>query len=224
MESLIISYSFFEPKSLHREMRTWDLYNNQDRYWYNIPALMAINSVVYPDAKIKIHISNNIKSNKYFEILEKIADNFGNIELVNLDYDYRETEPTMWRYKPLFDKESDIVLCRDIDSLPNSDEIKATYYFLNNSQYYVHTLRTHTNHVIPHTIILAGLCGYRPNKIEFLQNISFEISSGFSISVDSKSFFFSNTWMNCFESPFLEMANNSLKIGFINKKNRLANF
>ncbi len=175
MESLIISYSFFEPKSLHREMRTWDLYNNQDRYWYNIPALMAINSVVYPDTKIKIHISNNIKSNKYFEILEKIADNFDNIELVNLDYDYRETEPTMWRYKPLFDKESDIVLCRDIDSLPNSDEIKATYYFINNSQYYVHTLRTHTNHIIPHTIILAGLCGYRPNKIEFLQNINFEM-------------------------------------------------
>ena len=58
MESLIISYSFFEPKSLHREMRTWDLYNNQDRYWYNIPALMAINSVVYPDAKIKVKPSS----------------------------------------------------------------------------------------------------------------------------------------------------------------------
>ena len=173
MESLILSYCFFEPKSLHKEMRTWDLYNNQDRYWYNIPALMAVNSVVYPNAKIKIHYSKSVSENPMFEILQRISSEFTNIELVFMDYDYANTEPTMWRYKPLFDKEADVVVCRDIDSLPTSDEIRATHFFINNENYFVHTLRTHTNHVIPHTIILAGLCGFRPSKIEFISNINF---------------------------------------------------
>ena len=175
MESLIISYSFFEPKSLHREMRTWDLWNNQDRYWYNIPALMVVNSIVYPDAKIKIHLSKNIVENPLFEILDKISNKFSNVELIEMSYNYTNTEPTMWRYKPVFDKEADFVLCRDIDSIPNTDEIKSTLFFLQNQNYFVHTLRTHTNHVIPHTIILAGLCGFRPKLVYFLNNINFEM-------------------------------------------------
>ena len=126
MEKLLISYCFFTPKNLHKEMRFWDLYNTYDRYWYNIPALMAVNSIIYPNAKIKIHLSEEIKSNPLFEILDKISENMSNVELVFMPYEYTNTEPTMWRYKPLFDKESDVVLCRDIDSLPNEDEIKST--------------------------------------------------------------------------------------------------
>jgi len=136
---------------------------------------MCINSIVYPDAKIKIHISTDIKENPRFEIIEKIAESFNNIEVILMPFDYENTEPTMWRYKPLFDKESDIVLCRDIDSLPNTDEIKSTLFFLKNPQFFVHTMRTHTNHISPQTIMLAGLCGFRPKKIELLNNINFEV-------------------------------------------------
>jgi hypothetical protein len=175
MESLTISYCFFTPKSLHKELRFWDVYNTQERYWYNIPALICVNSIVYPDARIKIHLSNEIRENPLFEILQRIVDVFKNVELVFMPYEYENTEPTMWRYKPLFDKESDILLCRDIDSLPNTDEIKSTMFFLKNNQFFTHTLRTHTNHVSPQTIMLAGLCGFRPNKIEFLNNVNFEM-------------------------------------------------
>jgi hypothetical protein len=135
---------------------------------------MAVNSIIYPSAKIKIHISKEVKNHFLFEIIEKISLNFKNIEIETLDYDFSNTEPTMWRYKPIFDKQSDVVLCRDIDSLPNEDEIKATFFFLQNSNFYVQTLRTHTNHVIPATIMLAGLCGFRPKKIDFINNISFD--------------------------------------------------
>lgn len=175
METKMISYSFFEPKSIHKEMRFWDLYNNKERYWYNIPALMAINSYFYGDFNIKIHVSKNIKDNYLYEVLEKIESNYDNVEIVEMPYDYNNTEPTMWRYKPLFNKESDIVLCRDIDSLPNEDELKATYHFIENNNFYIHTLRTHTNHASYATIILAGLCGYRPKSISLLKNINFDL-------------------------------------------------
>lgn len=173
MEEIIISYCFFTPKSLHKEMRFWDLYNSYDRYWYNIPALMAVNNILYPNAKVKIHISKEIETNPLFEILSRISESM-NVELVFMPYEYINTEPTMWRYKPLFDKEADVVLCRDIDSLPNEDEIRSTLFFLKENKYKTHTLRTHTNHGSPGTIILAGLCGFRPKEIYFLNNISFD--------------------------------------------------
>ncbi len=175
MESLIISYCFFTPKSLHKEMRFWDAYNTQERYWYNLPSLICINSIVYPNAKMKIHVSSDIINHDRFELIEKMSESFDNIEIVHLPYEYENTEPTMWRYKPLFDKESDIVLCRDIDSLPNSDEIRSTLYFFDNPDFYVQTLRTHTNHIIPQTIMLAGLCGFRPKKIDFINGVNFEM-------------------------------------------------
>lgn len=155
-------------------MRFWDVYNSFERYWYNIPAVVVMNSIFYPDFIQRIHISRDIKENYLYPILETISDKFPNVEIVEMEYEYVNTEPTMWRYKPLFDKDCDIVLCRDIDSIPNQDELLATNYFIRNENYLVHTLRTHTNHTTPPTIILAGLCGFRPKLIPFIQNFNFE--------------------------------------------------
>tara|TARA_B100000683_G_scaffold277766_1_gene338719 strand:+ start:736 stop:1608 length:873 start_codon:yes stop_codon:yes gene_type:complete len=164
----IISYSFFEPKVLHRH-RDWDKFNTYDRYWYVLPALIAINSYVYPDFKIKFHISNNITQNKLYTLFEKCIAKYNlEVEIINREYD--NTEPTIWRYKPLLEKECDVLLCRDIDSLPTTDEIKSTYYFINNEKYEVSTIRSHKNHKIPQTIMLAGLCAFRPKKIDLSDN------------------------------------------------------
>ena len=173
METKVISYSLFEPKNINSHLRFWDKYNGFDRYWYNIPAVISLNSLFYPEFKQIIHISSSIKNNPLFKLLETINENFDNLEICELEYDYENTEPTLWRYKPLFDKSCDLILCRDIDSIPNQDELLATKYFISNEKYQVHTLRTHTNHTTPPTIILAGLCGYRPKFIPFIQSFNF---------------------------------------------------
>jgi len=166
----IISYSFFEPKILHKH-REWDKFNKSDRYWYIIPALIAINSLIYPDFLIKFHISKNIKDNKLFKLLEICQKEYG-IGVEVIDRDYVNTEPTIWRYKPLLDKECDILLCRDIDSLPTTDEIYSTYYFIENEKYEVGTIRSHKNHKIPQTMMLAGLCSFRPKDIKLTDNFN----------------------------------------------------
>ena len=61
------------------------------------------------------------------------------------------------------------------DSLPNESEIRATFFFLQKNQFFAHTMRTHTNHATPPTIMLAGLCGFRPKKIEFLEDVNFDM-------------------------------------------------
>jgi hypothetical protein len=155
-------------------MRFWDVYNGFERYWYNIPAAVLINSIFYPDFIQRIHISPEIKEHYLYPVIENMKKRFPNLETLEMNYEYQNTEPTLWRYKPLFDKEFGLVLCRDIDSIPNLDEINATKYFIENPQYLVHTLRTHTNHATIPTIILAGLCGFRPNDIPFIQGANFD--------------------------------------------------
>lgn len=158
----IISYSFFEPKQIYGD-RFWDKFNNKDRYWYNIPAMVILNKLIYPNFDITIHISSNVKENPLYKILSDL-EKYGYINIIEIDRDYNGTEPTLWRYKPLLDKSCDILLCRDIDSLPTTDEIRSTMYFID-SEYKVSTIRSHTNHTTPSTIILAGLCGFRPKSI-----------------------------------------------------------
>ena len=173
MERIVISYSLFTPKNLHKDIRVWDPYISDTRYWFNIPALVAINLIVYPTASIWIYMPEELIKHPLFEMLEKLSEKFDSLKLKFLSYPYKNTEPTLWRYKPVFDMLSEIVFCRDLDSVPNEMEIKATQFFIDEPKYYIQTLRTHTNHVFPITTILAGLSGYRPHKINLISNTNF---------------------------------------------------
>lgn len=174
IETLIISYCLFTPKKLNNEIRFWDPFANELRYWYNIPALVAINQIIYPKAEIWIYLSEEIKDHPLFEILMRLKESFTSLNLIFLNYTYENTEPTLWRYKTVFDCLADIIICRDLDSLPNEIEIKATNYFIENPKYYIQTLRTHTNHRFPITTILAGLSAFRPKQIDQLKGGDFE--------------------------------------------------
>ncbi|MFZ4796145.1 MAG: hypothetical protein ACOYMA_01540 [Bacteroidia bacterium] len=173
MEKVIISYSLFTPKKLHEDVRVWDPYISETRYWYNIPALIAVNLMVYPNAAIWIYLPEELIKHPLYEMLEKLSEKFEALKLKFLSYNYQNTEPTLWRYKPVFDKLSEIVLCRDLDSVPNEMEIRATQYFIEEPSFYIQTLRTHKNHIFPITTILAGLSAYRPTKISTISNLNF---------------------------------------------------
>jgi len=174
LKEQIISYSLFSPKNLHVKLRTWDPYNSNLRYWYNLPAIVAVNQIIYPDAHIVIYFSKEIKNNPLFQLLLDLSEAFTSFELFQIDLDYSNTEPTLWRFKPLFDKEAKLIISRDLDSLPNEQEIKATYYFIQNNNYAIQSIRTHTNHKWPITIILAGLSAFRPSEIGELDNLDFD--------------------------------------------------
>ncbi len=155
-------------------MRTWDLHNSNLRYWYNLPAIAAVNQIIYPDAQIVVYFSKEIKSNPLYPFLKDLSIAFNAFEIFELDLDFVNTEPTLWRFKPIFNNEANLVITRDLDSLPNEQEIKATYYFIQNQEYAIQSIRTHTNHKWPITIILAGLSAYRPSQIGEIANLDFE--------------------------------------------------
>ncbi len=156
----IFSYCLFEPKHLPPH-RTWDQWRfDNQRYWYNIPAIMIINQLIYPDYEVVFYVSKNILSNP----LSKIFDCFENIKIEVVDRDYSYTEPAIWRMMPLWERGVSIFHPRDVDSLTNENEYKFIKSF-ENSECTVGTIRSHENHHGIACRMLAGLCSFKPNLI-----------------------------------------------------------
>lgn len=163
----------FDTLNMAQRMhRDWDMYRAEtDRYWYNIPAVYVVNSLLYPDFRMELYVSEGIKQHPLFSLLLKLnkRDNFS---LYVSKQKYRNTEPTMWRMIPLWKDDCDILLCRDIDSLPTKDEYKATISFIE-SDFLIHTMRSHRQHNSPATRMLAGLCGFKKGILPHISVSSF---------------------------------------------------
>ncbi len=156
----VFSYSLFEPKHLPPH-RTWDRWKNDSaRYWYNIPTILLLNKTIYPDYEVVFYLSPNIWNNSLSEIF-KI---FGNVRTETVQRDYKLTEPAIWRMMPLWERGIEVFHARDVDSLTSDLEYKYIKIFENSSNT-VGTIRSHENHFGMPCRMLAGLCSFKPNKI-----------------------------------------------------------
>lgn len=170
----VISYCLFKTL-INQNHRDWDIYRmEQDRYWYNIPLIVMANRIAYPDFLIKIYITSNIQEDNKYSFLKRL-DEEGYIRLVLVDMEYNSIQPTLLRMIPYF-SEVDVLLCRDIDSLPKIAEINQTRTFID-SKYIIHTIRSHRQHNSLNTKVLAGLCGFKVSECKrmgYLPYSSFE--------------------------------------------------
>jgi hypothetical protein len=104
--------------------------------------LIIANSIFYQDAITVFHISRDLVSHSLYPFLENIVKAYPNFEVRPIDYSYRNTEPTLWRFIPLWAFEYVDLLSRDIDSLPYETEYQGHKSFLDSS-YIVHNIRSH---------------------------------------------------------------------------------
>lgn len=156
----IFSYSLFEPKVLppHREWDNWG--NDRQRYWFNIPTIILLNKILFPEYETVIYLSPNIIKNPLY----KIFDYFDNIRFETIEREYKLTEPAIWRMMPLWERGVSILHVRDIDSLISESEYKYIKAF-ESSEAVVGSIRSHENHWGLGCRMLAGLCSFKPNKI-----------------------------------------------------------
>ena len=174
MGKVLFSYSLFDPKSLFSEKRAHDKHNSALRYWYNLSLIPAINQILFPNSETRLYVSKSIWDNPLSEILYILAEQFESFNVLSKEEDYKTIEPTFWRFEPIFDKTYDTVFTRDIDSLPSKEEYLLSSYFLSDPNYSIQTIRSHPNHIFPITIMLAGLSGFKPKQIPFLEGSSYE--------------------------------------------------
>ncbi len=161
MSETILSYCLFEPITMHLH-RTWDKNRMEmNRYWYNIPALLIANEILYPNFDTRFYISPSVKNNPLFPILK---DTGVQVEEVELEFE-RTSEPMLWRMMPLWDDVS-CFFTRDVDSIPNREEAQCTLYF-KNSDHHIQTIRSHENHYHEQGCdMLGGLSGFKPKLIK----------------------------------------------------------
>ena len=159
--NIIISYCLFEPLVMHSH-RTWDA-NRMDpeRYWYNLPSLLIMNDILYPDFQTTFYVSHSIQYHPLFEVLRHSGVN---IEIIDKEFQ-KTSEPMLWRMFPYWDG-VDCFFTRDIDSLPNRDEVRCTLQFIENDEYHIQTIRSNENHYHEQGCdMLGGLSGFKPKHI-----------------------------------------------------------
>jgi hypothetical protein len=154
-----LSYCLF-TKLRHEPARWYDPHeHDHNRYWFNLPALIVANALCYPGYVMRIHVDPQIEQHPLFPMLAGI-ERRGLIQVVTCHHPFQHTEPTFWRLQPVWQESFDVVLCRDVDSLPTTRELQATLAFVH-SNFLMQSIRTHPAHNTGHTRVLAGLCGFR---------------------------------------------------------------
>lgn len=168
-----ISYSLFEPKKLY-DHRFWDEDRmDQKRYWFNIPALLLINHVLYPDYKSVFYMDEDTFNSDISKLMVDLLGDFS-FQMRRVSEDYSGHEPALWRLKPIWSKDCDILMSRDIDSVPNIDEYRSFRLF-EKSDHTVHTIRSHPNHYNFPCRMLMGLSAFKPKRISYdIKTYSFD--------------------------------------------------
>ena len=146
---------------MSKNVLSFVLFGNQDRYWSAIPISLISHKMAFPDFEIRIHISKEIKQHWLYPLLSELHKIYGLIRIKKIDYDYRRTQPTLWRMMPLWDKHTKYVFCRDLDSLCGLQEIEAMKLFMSND-FWIHGIRSYKLHTIN---LMAGMCGFKASEL-----------------------------------------------------------
>ena len=172
----IISYSLFENDKVFNH-RKWDMSRHEKwRYWTNIPAIVLVNHILFPEFETVFHVTPKIKEHPLYHFLQALS----NSKLITtnvIELPYENTEPSLWRFEPLFNRKAEIVLSRDIDSLICTSEYLAIQQFLQDPTSNFSTIRSHTNHRYESTKLLAGLTAFKVKEFELESFENFYLKS-----------------------------------------------
>lgn len=156
----IISYCFFLPEVMAKNRKLWDsLYQDKERYWYNLPAIFVLDSIFYPEYVKRFYITESVLDHKLGELFLEIQK-INNFEIrVVSDDKYKFREFTTERFGPLWE-DCDIVIFRDVDSVVTGGEWQCNRVF-EESPAHAYSARSHR----AHDLLMGGLCGFKPKLI-----------------------------------------------------------
>ncbi len=145
-----------------KKLLSYVLFGNEGRFWNNIPYLLIANAATYPDFYMKFYIHKDCVNHVLYPLLSEPEKAFDNIEIEVIDEAIEGTKLTIWRMKPLWEKDVDYLFCRDLDYIVTEVERKCVEYFLRKKDRYSTCMRCYSLHTIP---LMAGLCGFKVKKV-----------------------------------------------------------
>ncbi len=145
-----------------KKVISYCLFGDAPRYWSQIPSVLICNRSLHPLHHIRFYLDKNCYNNKLFKLIQDITVEDPFIQYQIQDQLSIQTSGTCWRMKPLWDKDVSIVHCRDMDAIPNTQQVKVVKMF-ESSNFSGYGMRSHPYHNIP---LLAGLCGFNRIKMQ----------------------------------------------------------
>lgn len=141
----IVSYSLFGS----RTTEPW-LFNFYLRgFVWNV----RMNALIYPDWQTHVEVDSGTFSD-YDHIFNGLSDLYG------ISYNINIQEPLcksmLWRLKPVFWPDSNVVLCRDADAITTWREKKAVIKWID-SKYLIHGMNDNPAHKLP---LMGGMVGF----------------------------------------------------------------
>lgn len=122
-----------------------------------LPALMRSFRSVYRDWELVIHHDNRVLEWEYFRVLEAMHAR-GLLRLVPKGTAWTLCGSMMFRLCPIFEEGADVVLCRDVDSLPTPRDRRAVDKWIA-SGHPCHAAHDSISHM--GTPLLGGMVGFR---------------------------------------------------------------
>ena len=141
------------------------LFGTQTRYWYTLLTSVIGNLELYPGFAVRLHISADVRAHPASEVLDELSDRLP-LQVFEFPGAYLATEPSMWRLRPLWDSNVKLFMCRDVDSVPTTEEIQATRFWFK-SGIAVHSIRSFHLH---DTLLMAGLCGFDNERLQVVRD------------------------------------------------------
>jgi len=109
-----------------------------------------------------MYVAADVRSHPISDIMDELADRLP-FQVFEIPGAYLATEPSMWRMRLLWER-VDSFLCRDVDSVPTTEELQAVRLWQTTS-YPIHSIRSFHLH---DTLLMAGLCGFRPSAVPWV--------------------------------------------------------
>ena len=108
-----------------------------------------------PEWQLRIHHDDRIKAFPYFKAL-KAMDGRGLIKLVDCGKAETLCGSMLWRMKPLWENETDVLVCRDLDSLPMPRDFRMVHEFAMSGAI-AHAVLDSESHSGP---LMGGMCAF----------------------------------------------------------------
>lgn len=136
------------------------------RYWFNIPFISIINKYYFKNFITRIYCPKEILNHPLYYFIDKLQNSLPYFEVEIIDKPYIGTQPSIWRVKALWDDNCEFCFCKDIDSVLNPKEAQCMRYFMLHDSYLIQNIRGVWQHNFKGSIIMAGLCGFRPKRLK----------------------------------------------------------
>lgn len=160
----VISYSLFGTNLFYRRA---------------LPAILRAANVIFPGWEVRIYHNSDIGSVNYDNVLINLARK-GLIKLVYIEQPAILCKAMLWRLLPIWDKDTEYVICRDIDALLMPRERIAVEQFIESGAP-AHCISDHFMHGVH---MMGGTVGFNTTKfIEITKFMNFDdllIKSGFT--------------------------------------------